>query len=72
MSGLQPVAALATRSHSPAVARATLPVFTYQRAFTYYQAGTGAALSNVMFALLLMAVTVYFVAFPPAEEDNDA
>ena len=50
----------------------TLPVFTYQRSFTYYQAGTGAALSNVMFALLLMAVTVYFVAFPPAEDDNDA
>ena len=32
----------------------TLPVFTYQRSFTYYQAGMGAALSNVMFALLLM------------------
>ena len=43
----------------------TLPVFTYQRSFTYYQAGMGAALSNVMFALLLMAVTIYFVAFPP-------
>ena len=50
----------------------TLPVFTYQRSFTYYQAGMGAALSNVMFALLLMAVTIYFVAFPPAEEENDA
>ena len=43
----------------------TLPVFTYQRSFTYYQAGMGAALSNVMLALLLMAVTIYFVAFPP-------
>jgi hypothetical protein len=32
----------------------------------------GAALSNVMFALLLMAVTIYFIAFPPAEEANDA
>jgi multiple sugar transport system permease protein len=50
----------------------TLPVFTYQRSFTYYQAGMGAALSNVMLALLLMAVTIYFVAFPPAEDDNDA
>jgi multiple sugar transport system permease protein len=49
----------------------TLPVFTYQRSFTYYQAGMGAALSNVMFALLLMAVTVYFVAFPPETEDGD-
>src|SRR5580765_4639764 len=50
----------------------TLPVFTYQRAFTYYQAGMGAALSNMMLALLLMAVTVYFVAFPPEADDNDA
>jgi multiple sugar transport system permease protein len=50
----------------------TLPVFTYQRSFTYYQAGMGAALSNVMLALLLMVVTIYFVAFPPEGEDNDA
>ena len=50
----------------------TLPVFTYQRSFTYYQAGMGAALSNVMFALLLMGVTLYFVAFPPEEDGNDA
>ena len=50
----------------------TLPVFTYQRSFTYYQAGMGAALSNVMFALLLMGVTLYFVAFPPEEDENDA
>ena len=49
----------------------TLPVFTYQRSFTYYQAGMGAALSNVMFALLLMTVTIYFVAFPPEEEESD-
>jgi hypothetical protein len=26
----------------------------------------------VMFGLLLMAVTIYFIAFPPAEEANDA
>ena len=32
----------------------------------------GAALSNVMLALLLMVVTIYFIAFPPAEDDNDA
>jgi len=50
----------------------TLPVFTYQRSFTYYQAGMGAALSNVMLALLLMAVTLYFVAFPPEADENDA
>jgi multiple sugar transport system permease protein len=50
----------------------TLPVFTYQRSFTYYQAGMGAALSNVMLALLLMAVTIYFVAFPPSEDATAA
>lgn len=49
----------------------TLPVFMYQRSFTYYQAGMGAALSTVMFALLLMVVTIYFIAFPP-EDENDA
>jgi len=49
----------------------TLPVFTYQRSFTYYQAGMGAALSNVMLALLLMAVTIYFVAFPPEADETD-
>jgi multiple sugar transport system permease protein len=49
----------------------TLPVFTYQRSFTYYQAGMGATLSNVMLALLLMAVTIYFVAFPPEADETD-
>jgi multiple sugar transport system permease protein len=46
----------------------TLPVFTYQWAFTQYQAGMGAALSNVMFAMLLAAVTIYLIAFPAGEE----
>jgi multiple sugar transport system permease protein len=45
----------------------TLPVFTYQWAFTQYQAGMGAALSNVMFAMLLAAVTIYLIAFPAEE-----
>jgi len=49
----------------------TLPVFTYQRSFTYYQAGMGAALSNVMFAMLLAAVTVYLVIFPPESDEGD-
>jgi hypothetical protein len=31
----------------------------------------GAALSNVMFALLLMTVTLYFVAFPPEGDETD-
>jgi len=33
--------------------------------------GDGAALSNVMLALLLMAVTIYFVAFPPEADETD-
>ncbi len=45
----------------------TLPVFTYQWAFTQYQAGMGAALSNVMFAMLLGAVTIYLISFPGEE-----
>jgi multiple sugar transport system permease protein len=45
----------------------TLPVFTYQWAFTQYQAGMGAALSNLMFAMLLGAVTIYLIAFPGEE-----
>src|SRR5256886_643095 len=50
----------------------TLPVFTYQRSFTYYQAGMGGALSDIMPALLLMAGTDFLVAVPPAEEEQDA
>jgi multiple sugar transport system permease protein len=46
----------------------TLPVFTYQRAFQYQQAGMGAALSVVMFVFLLTAVSVYFVTLRPEEE----
>jgi len=47
----------------------TMPVYTYQWAFTFYNAGMGAALSNVMFALLLAGVTAYFIAFPREEEE---
>ena len=32
---------------------------------------TKQSLSNVMFALLLMAVTIYFVAFPPEADETD-
>lgn len=46
----------------------TLPVFTYQWAFSQYQAGMGAALSNIMFVMLMAAVTIYLIAFPGAEE----
>jgi multiple sugar transport system permease protein len=46
----------------------TVPVFTYQRAFLFQQAGMGAALSNVMFTMLLAAVTIYFIALGPEKE----
>jgi len=47
----------------------TMPVYTYQWAFTFYQAGMGAALSNIMFGLLLAGVTIYFIVFPRGEEE---
>ena len=31
----------------------------------------GASLSNIMLALLLMVVTIYFVAFPPESEESN-
>ncbi len=47
----------------------TMPVYTYQWAFSFYQAGMGAALSNIMFGLLLAGVTIYFIAFPRGQEE---
>ena len=41
----------------------TLPVYAYARSFTYLQAGMGAALSVIMFVLLLVATAVYFQMF---------
>jgi multiple sugar transport system permease protein len=41
----------------------TLPVYAYARSFTYLQAGMGAALAVIMFAMLLVATAVYFKAF---------
>jgi len=38
------------------------------RTFTYYQAGFGAALSVVMFVLLMMATGLYFRLFWREEE----
>ena len=46
----------------------TLPIYTYQRMFGMYQAGLGAALANVMFFLLLVAVVIYFRTFHRDEE----
>jgi multiple sugar transport system permease protein len=41
----------------------TLPVYAYARSFTYLQAGMGAALAVIMFAMLLAATAVYFRVF---------
>src|SRR5262249_19164119 len=41
----------------------TLPIYTYMRTFTYYQAGYGAALAVLMFLLLMVATAVYFRLF---------
>lgn len=38
----------------------TLPVYAYARSFTYLQAGMGAALAVIMFAMLLVISAVYF------------
>jgi multiple sugar transport system permease protein len=46
----------------------TLPIYTYMRTFTYYQAGFGAALSVIMFLMLMVATLVYFGFFWREEE----
>ncbi len=46
----------------------TLPVYAYTRTFTYLQAGMGAALAVIMFALLVGGTIVYFQLFRDAEE----
>lgn len=38
----------------------TLPVYAYLRTFQFYEAGLGAAIAVVMFALLVAATAVYF------------
>ncbi len=46
----------------------TLPVYAYMRTFTYYQAGYGAALAVIMFAMLMAATAIYFRLFWRDEE----
>jgi multiple sugar transport system permease protein len=41
----------------------TLPVYAYMRTFTYYQAGLGAALAVIMFAILMASTVIYFGLF---------
>jgi len=45
----------------------TLPVYAYSRSFTYLQAGMGAALAVIMFAMLLVATAIYFRLFRTEE-----
>lgn len=46
----------------------TLPVYTYMRTFTYYQAGYGAALAVIMFLMLMVTTLLYFRLFAREEE----
>jgi multiple sugar transport system permease protein len=41
----------------------TLPVYTYQRTFAYYEAGIGAAMAVLMFLMLAVATAIYFRLF---------
>ena len=41
----------------------TLPVYAYMRTLTYYQAGLGAALAVIMFAILVVCTVTYFRMF---------
>ena len=45
----------------------TLPVYAYSRSFTYLQAGMGASLAVIMFAMLLAATAIYFRLFRTEE-----
>jgi multiple sugar transport system permease protein len=46
----------------------TLPVYAYMRTLTYYQAGLGAAIAVIMFAILVVTTVIYFGLF--REEAN--
>jgi ABC-type sugar transport system permease subunit len=43
----------------PGSASMTLPLYAYQNAFMYYQAGYGAAVGVVILLVLLLAVVLY-------------
>jgi len=46
----------------------TLPVYAYMRTLTYYQAGLGAAIAVIMFAILVVCTVIYFGLF---REESD-
>ena len=41
----------------------TLPVYAYMRTLTYYQAGLGASIAVIMFAILMVSTVLYFGLF---------
>src|SRR5919109_1338669 len=41
----------------------TLPVYTYQRTFAYYEAGIGATMAVLMFLMLVVGTAIYFRLF---------
>jgi len=41
----------------------TLPVYAYMRTLTYYQAGLGASIAVIMFAILMVSTFLYFGLF---------
>jgi multiple sugar transport system permease protein len=45
----------------------TLPVYTYQRTFAYYEAGIGAAMAVLMFLMLAAATALYFRVYAREE-----
>ncbi len=45
----------------------TLPVYTYQRTFTHYEAGVGAAMAIIMFLMLVIMTSIYFRIFSREE-----
>ena len=45
----------------------TLPVYTYQRTFAYYEAGIGSAMAVLMFLMLVVITAIYFRLFKREE-----
>jgi multiple sugar transport system permease protein len=52
----------------PLQATETLPIYVYRLAFQDFDFGLAAAACTLMFALLLVAASVYFRAFDPVRE----
>ena len=45
----------------------TLPVYTYQRTFAFYEAGVGSAMAVLMFLMLVIITAIYFRLFKREE-----